>query len=65
MTLLPVAHVLAVWLVMHAERPAPEDFAGWLGSGRIVDRECLHVGARPSTDGSGIAVSVQVTFCSP
>lgn len=36
MTLVSVAHVLTVWLVMHAERPELEELPGWLGSGRIA-----------------------------
>jgi hypothetical protein len=36
--------------------------ATWTATGRLVDGKCLHVGARPSSDGRGdYALTLQVS----
>lgn len=61
MTLVAVAHVAAVWIIMHVEPHAPEEPRPW----RLVDEPCLHVGIRPATDGEGVALTLQVSICGP
>lgn len=57
-----VARIAVWWCFWHAQ-PAPADAPGW--DGRIITRPCAHLGMRPATDGSGVAVTAQYTFCSP
>ena len=50
------------WLLWHP--PAPVE-APPLWDGRVYTGEDVHVGVRPASDGSGAAMTVQVTVRTP